>query len=174
MGVFRISASNFEWIGGTNDDPQDLCLHGFVRAQFGETVLEQAGTVSATALYLLKTLTDDKIMSDHDIQMIPCCGHFFIAHEGLQEVTILGCDIGADWTTIHDGDTVCLRLPSGQEERVSLSDYRREVLMFADAVKHFYDSCSPKELPTDEFHRNGYLAFWNEWNWRYQKGSVTQ
>ena len=61
MGVFRISASNFEWIGGTNDDPQDLCLHGFVRAQFGETVLEKAGTVSATALYLLKTLTEDNL-----------------------------------------------------------------------------------------------------------------
>ena len=170
MGVFHISVSDFEWIGGAKDDPQDLCLHGLVRAQFGETVLEKIGTVSATALYLLKTLTEDKIMSDQEIQMIPCCGHFYIAHEGLQEVTILGCDKGADWTTIHEGSTVRLRLPSGQEEQVSFPDYRREVLEFADTVKAFYDSCTPKELPKDAFSRNGYLAFWNEWNWRYEKG----
>lgn len=30
MGVFRIKADNFEWIGGAADDPQDLCLHGHV------------------------------------------------------------------------------------------------------------------------------------------------
>ena len=40
MGVFRIKADNFEWIGGAADDPQDLCLHGHVTVQFGDTVLE--------------------------------------------------------------------------------------------------------------------------------------
>ena len=66
MGVFRIKADNFEWIGGAADDPQDLCLHGHVTVQFGDTVLEDTGTVSATALYLLKTLTNDKLMAEYD------------------------------------------------------------------------------------------------------------
>lgn len=65
MGVFRIKADNFEWIGGAADDPQDLCLHGHVTVQFGDTVLEDTGTVSATALYLLKTLTNDKLMAEY-------------------------------------------------------------------------------------------------------------
>ena len=59
MGIFKIKADRFEWIGGVADDPQDLCLHGRVTVQFGDTVVEDTGTVSATALYLLKTLTED-------------------------------------------------------------------------------------------------------------------
>lgn len=113
MGTFKIKADNFEWIGGAKDDPQDRCLHGHVTVQFGDTVLEDIGTVSATALYLLKTLTEDKIVTRHDIQMIPCCGHFLIANRDLTEVQISGCDNGTDWTTIHEGNSVRFILASG-------------------------------------------------------------
>jgi len=51
MGIFKIKADDFQWIGGVKDDPQDLCLHGHVTAQFGDTILEDNGTISATALY---------------------------------------------------------------------------------------------------------------------------
>ena len=94
MGVFKIAVDNMEWINGQADDPQDLCLHGHVTVQFGDTVLEDHGTVSATALYLLKTLTEDKLMAEYDIQMIPCCGHFLIPNSDLTEVQISGCDTG--------------------------------------------------------------------------------
>ena len=40
MGIFKIKADRFEWIGGVADDPQDLCLHGRVTVQFGDTVVE--------------------------------------------------------------------------------------------------------------------------------------
>ena len=170
MGVFQIKADNFEWIGGTADAPKDLCLHGHVTAQFGSTVLEDHGTVSATALYLLKTLSENKIMAPHDIQMIPCCGHFLIANADLTEVQISGCDNGTDWSTVHEGNTVRLILPSGQEEAVTLREYRYEVLDFANRVKQVYDTCTPKQLPENEFDRNGYAAFWNEWQRRYNEG----
>ena len=170
MGIFKIKADHFEWIGGTADDPKDLCLHGHVTVQFGDIVLEDHGTVSATALYLLKTLSEDKIMAHHDIQMIPCCGHCLIANADLTEVQISGCDNGTDWSTIHEGNAVRFVLPSGREEVVSLRDYRYEVLDFADSVKRFYDACTPKELPGNEFDRNGYIAFWNEWQRRYNEG----
>ena len=170
MGVFRIKADKFEWIGGAADDPQDLCLHGHVTVQFGDTTLEDTGTVSATALYLLKTLTEDKLMAEHDIQMIPCCGHTLIANDDLTEVAISGCDTGTDWSTIHDRDAVRFVLPSGQEEVVPLRDYQYEVLDFAKKVKRFYDACTPKEIPENEFDRNGYTAFWNEWQRRYNDG----
>ena len=29
---------------------------------------------------------------------------------------------------------------------------------------------SPKEIPADAFERNGYIAFWNEWQRRYKEG----
>ena len=170
MGVFKIKADRFEWTGGVADDPQDLCLHGHVMVQFGDTVLEDTGTVSATALYLLKTLTEDKIMAHHDIQMVPCCGHFLIANDDLTEVAISGCDTGTDWSTIHEGDIVRLILPSGQEEVVTLREYQYEVLDFANSVKKFYDACTPKEIPKDKFDRNGYITFWNEWQRRYNDG----
>lgn len=169
MGNFRITADALEWIGGKQDDPQDHCLHGHVTVQIGTAVLEDNGTVSATALYLLKTLTEDKLMSEYDIQMIPCCGHFLVADKDLANVAIIGCDIGTDWSTIHEGDAVRLILPSGLEEVVPLSAYRQEVLRFADTVEAFYNACTPKVLPDNEFRRNGYLTFWNEWHRRYNE-----
>lgn len=166
MGIFKIDADGLEWIGGTKDDPEDLCLHGRVRVQIGEKILEDHGTVSATALYLLKSLKQDKVMSKADIQMIPCCGHFLMANDDLSEVEISGCDYGTDWSIIHDGDDVRLVLPSGYEERVDMEDYKREVFRFADKIEEFYGSCSPKKLPDNEFERDGYTAFWNEWHHR--------
>jgi len=170
MGIFKIKADDFEWICGPEDDPEDHCLHGRVTAQFGDTVLEDYGTVSATALYLLKTLSKDKIMTSYDIQMIPCCGHFVIANKDLTEVEISSCDTGTDWSTIHEGNSVRFILPSGQEEVVTLREYQYEVLEFAKSIKRYYDSCLPKKVPEDEFRRNGYFAFWNEWNRRYNEG----
>lgn len=166
MGVFKIEADNFSWITGTTDDPDDRCLHGDVTVQIGKTLMEYAGTVSATALYLLKTLTEDKIMAPHDIQMVPCCGHFLIANQDLSEVMISGCDNGLDWSTCHENGGVRLILPSGMEEWISMADYRAEVLRFADRVEAYYRACQPKNIPDDEFDRNGYTAFWNEWHWR--------
>ena len=170
MGVFKIKADHFEWIGGAADEPKDLCLHGHVTVQFGDTILEDHGTVSATALYLLKTLSENKIMAPYDIQMIPCCGHFLIANKELTNVMISGCDKGTDWSTIHEDNTVRLLLPSGQEEVVTLREYQYAVLDFAKSVKQFYDACTPKEIPEDAFDRNGYIAFWNEWPRRYHEG----
>lgn len=167
LGNFVIDVDRFSWICGPDNDPEDLCLHGHVTVQIGKTVMEYDGTVSATALYLLKTLTEDKIMSKGDLQMVPCCGHFLIANADLSKVTISGCDNGLDWSVVHQGDGVRLILPSGEETWVSLRDYRQQALRFADKVKCYYDSCLPKKIPEDEFDRNGYIAFWNEWRRRY-------
>ena len=166
MNIFKIDADQFQWINGMEDDPDDLCLHGHVMVQIGPRILEDTGTVSATALYLLKSLTEDKIMDCHHLQMIPCCGHFLIANEDLSQVEIIGCDTGTDWAVFHQGDKVKIVLDSGEEEIVNFENYRREVFRFADKVEAFYHSCKPKNLPKDEFSRNGYLAFWNEWHRR--------
>ncbi len=166
MGTFHIQAWDLQWIGGDLDDPEDLCLHGSVRVQIGQTVLEDTGTVSATALYLLKTLTEDKLSQPGDIQMIPCCGHFLIPNQDLSQVTISGCDYGTDWSVLHENGQIKLVLPSGQTEYIDPAAYRQEVFAFADKVEDYYLSCSPKVLPQDAFSRDGYTAFWNEWHRR--------
>ncbi|MBR1757606.1 MAG: hypothetical protein IJ744_02610 [Lachnospiraceae bacterium] len=161
-----MDATDFEWIDGTKDDPEDLCLHGLTVARIGERTLEFASTVSATALYLLKTITEDHIMNEYGIQMMPCCGHFMIPDNDLQNVEIEGCCYGVDWSVIHEGDAVKIILEDGYEETVALEDYIPEVYRFADKIEAFYLSCTPKILPEDEFGRDGYIAFWNEWHRR--------
>jgi hypothetical protein len=84
----------------------------------------------------------------------------------LDNVTILGCSNGIDWSIIHDGKTVVLELEDGTKETVGMEEYTTAVFKFADMVEDFYRSCSPKILPKDPFERNGYIAFWNEWHKR--------
>jgi len=165
MAGFQIDAENFAWVNGDADDPRDLCLHGEATAVIGNECFAYRCTVSATALYLLKTLTQDHLIWE-DNQMLPCCGFFLIANDELSEVTISGCPNGVDWSVIHEGESVRLITENGKETIVAMEDYRREVFRFADKIEAYYQSCSPKIVPQDEFDRNGYTAFWNEWHRR--------
>lgn len=174
MDQFNITASDFHWITGAADDPEDKCLHGHVCVTIGGKIFEADGTVSATALYLLKSLTEDHIPTQHDLQMVPCCGHFYIANNDLTEVTIIGCDTGFDWTIRHDGKTVLLTAPDGTEATVPYGDYLYKVCRFADQVERYYDRCAPKVLSDDEFEKKGYVAFWNEWYRRYNEASFIE
>lgn len=143
----------------------DLCLHGFVKMQIGDAIIKDYGTVSATALCLLRTLEKDKIMSDEQIQMIPCCGNTLIANDDLSEVEIIGCDTGTDWSVIHMGDKVKIVLQSGDEFFIPISEYKSEVFKFADKVETFYKQSKPRQIE-GEFDENGYTAFWNEFKRR--------
>ena len=151
MENFQIDATKFYWINEKADDPDDLCLHGHVVVFIGDRHLEDDCTVSATALYLLKSLTEDHIAGE-DIQLLPCCGHFYIPDQRLENVVISGCVV----LTLEDGTAVT----------VPLEEYRQEVFRFADRVEGYYRQCAPKQLPEDGFTRDGYTAFWNEWHRR--------
>lgn len=168
MAGFHIDAHHFEWINGLEDDPNDFCLHGNVTVMIGDEILQYDCTVSSTGLYLLKTLTQNHIIGE-DNQMLPCCGHFMIANDSLSEVTIIGCPNGIDWSVIHDGEFVKLITESGKQTIVSLEDYEYKVFRFVDSVEAYYNSCSPKVFFSDEFDKNNYIAFWNEWHRRRAK-----
>ena len=166
MGKFKIDAIDLHWIDGTQDDPSDYCLHGHAIAYIGDQKLECDATLSATALYLLKTLTEDHVIYE-DNQMLPCCGFIYIPNENLDNVEIMGCANGIDWTVRHDGDCVVLELDDGTTERVLLDAYREEVFRFADKIEDYYQACTPKEFSEEEEPaREGYVAFWNEWHRR--------
>lgn len=161
---FSIDATNFKWSDGI-DETEDLCLHGHAVVYIGEKKLEYDATISATALYLLKTLTENHIINT-DNQLLPCCGFSMFSNDTLDNVVIVGCDNGIDWSVIHDGDTVILELEDGAREKISINKYKQEVFEFADKVEAFYKSSSPKKIPNDKIDRNGYIAFWNEWHRR--------
>lgn len=167
MGIFKINAYSLHWIDGidSKDDPEDLCLHGWAVVFIGKAKLTYESTVSSTALYLLKSLTEEHIINKSDNQMLPCCGHFMVADDTLDNVRIYGCPNGIDWTVKHIGDDVILILDDGTEEKVSFEEYKREVFRFADTIEEFYSRCSPKELD-NSYEHDCYTAFWNEWHRR--------
>ena len=161
--MFTIDAEDFHWIDGSADDPKDLCLHGTACAVIGEKKYVYDSAVSSTALYLLKSLTENHIMNESDNQILPCCGHFMFADNEYENVTVLGCPNGIDWSVIHNGDSVILETEDGSKECIPIEDYRNMVFMFCDKIESFYDSCSPKEFSNIENERI-YHAFWNEWH----------
>ena len=110
MEPFSLDAGAFCWINGETDDPEDLCLHGHAVARIAGETVEFDCAVSAAALYLLKSLTEDHLLGQGE-QFFPCCGFFCIADEAGENVEIVGCDNGADWTLRHEEENVRLILP---------------------------------------------------------------
>jgi hypothetical protein len=164
---------NLRWIQGAVDDPKDLCAHGDVEFRIGDDVLLDPTTgkdltVSAAALYLLRTLsvphTKDAPVGD---QLFPCCGFNMYEVAELEDVVICGCPNGEDFEVFHDvgGAGVIVRAADGREWRVGWPEWRAAVFGFADKVAAFYAACSPKE-PYEEEDAKGFRKFIAEWGRR--------
>lgn len=167
--MFSIDVTDYWWVKNDGkDDPMDLCLHGHAVVRIGERVLEDDCTVSATALTLLKALEEDHIINT-EIQMLPCCGFFWIPNEDFTEVTIDYCPNGTDWSIIHEGENIKFVLEDGYETTISFEEFKTEVFRFADSITDYYNSCIPKIVPKDDFNQIGYTVFWNEWSRRRNK-----
>ena len=166
--MFSIEVSNLHWMEGPKQ-AEDLCLHGNVVAVIGDEVLKyDNATVSSTALYLLKSVKENHKIYESN-QMLPCCGFFMIANETLSKVDICGCPNGVDWSVLHENDDVILITEAGKRTVIPIDEYRKTVFAFADLIESFYKSAEDKIIPEDEFDLNGYVAFWNEWNFlRYE------
>jgi hypothetical protein len=156
------------WIDGGQDNPEDLCVHGDVTILVGDDTLHDSCCASASAMRMLRTLSEDHTVEDsmHGQQMLPCCGHSMFPDSSLENVYISGCCGGIDYAVRHEENSVVIVTEGENQNTVRFEDYRREVLQFARQVEAFYNQCSPKKLPDDDFHRNGYIAFWNEWKRR--------
>ena len=163
---------HLRWIGGAADDPTDLCAHGDVEFRIGEEILLGDGTghdvtVSAAALYLLRTLlvphTKTAPVGDH---LFPCCGFAMLDLPGQEDVAICECPNGEDFEVLHEvgGREVIVRAGDGREWGIGWPEWREAVFNFADRVAAFYATCSPKQ-PTDE-DAAGFKKFWAEWKRR--------
>ena len=166
--LFELNILNIHWSKNL-DDPNDLCAHGYVFLKIGEKVLcsEKEGSwcVSAAALNLMRTITKDYKPGDFECQLIPCCGHFILKEENQDSVLIMGCSNGIDWTIKHLDENLVVHLLAEESlATVTKEAYKKTVFDFADQVEMFYKNSSPKNIPTDDPDRSGYLTFWKEWS----------
>jgi len=157
---------DLHWIKN-EDDPNDLCAHGHVYLKIGNEIVsdKETGdwTLSSTALSLLRSIEKDYKKNNYDNQLLPCCGHFFIADDQEETVTVQGCDTGIDWTITHINGTVEHVTDKGEKGVIEKEKYKKLIFDFADKVEFFYKESRPKEIPTDNFDKKGYLTFWKEW-----------
>lgn len=163
---------NLRWINGATDDPADLCAHGDVEFRIDRDTLLGGGngrdlTVSAAALYLLRTLsvphTRGAPVGDH---LFPCCGFAMWDAPGESDVAMCGCPNGEDFEVLHQvGEAgVVVRAIGGREWRVGWPEWRAAVFEFADRVSDFYAACSPKQPSPDD--AAGFAKFLVEWERR--------
>jgi len=79
-------------------------------------------------------------------------------------VIICGCPIGVEWTIQHlEGGDILHITPLGAQAVIGQQAYKEIVMKFAHEVETFYERSKPKNIPTEEFERKGYEAFWKEW-----------
>ncbi|MBT2559381.1 hypothetical protein J7E24_16450 [Hymenobacter sp. ISL-91] len=172
---FDLRLLNIGWLENMEEE-QDLCAHGQVLARIGNTVVSDASgsswTVSATALFLLRTLTlNHTPAAPVGDQLLPCCGFAMWPNPDdiSGDVLVFGCPNGVDWSVENTAGGVILTPPEGAQVVITSQEYQHTVLQFVDEVHAFYQTSKPKELPTDPEDAAGYAAFWREWHRRYQQ-----
>lgn len=170
--MIRLEAYDLSWINGSSDDPNDQCAHGRIEFRTnGYTFVKPEDgvwTLSATALYLLRSLTEDHTKDNSVAEcnfLFPCCG-FNTWLEGRRfGVVCMGCPNGIDMEIVHQQDSIILRSELGQEI-IPATEWKSAVLTFVASIQDFYDRCSPKSEPFDDLDQKGWTAFWQEWNER--------
>jgi hypothetical protein len=162
-----IRCVGLSWITGVTDDPNDLCAHGRVEVRVGKDLLvapsdDQSVTVSAAALYLMRTLQKDHTSASRvGDQLFPCCGSGMWDVAEDTDVVITGCPNGIDMDVVHAGGDVILRTPDAREWRVALNDWKSAVFEFADQVSGFFAASSVKAPSGDD--APGFRKFLAEW-----------
>lgn len=164
--TFDIKILDLHWLKNI-DDPTDLCAHGHLYVKIGNQIVsdKEAGdwTISATALYLMRTIKSNYKANDFASQLLPCCGHFMLLEEKTNKLLIIGCPSGIDWTIVHQDNKVKHITDNGQEAVLDIQEYKTLVFNFADQVEQFYKDSAPKNIPDDESDKHAYLTFWKEW-----------
>lgn len=162
--LFAIEAAELCWLNGQREET-DLCAHGIVRICLGDYTLEGEVSTSASALHLLRTVSDDH-EPDEMAKLFPTDGFCWTPSGGATPYPIYlgGCPNGGfDGTVLHEEGFVRVALESLPEVRVPLEDYRAEVFRFADAVEALFRRSQPKVV-ADALDKLWYPLFWMEWH----------
>ncbi len=164
-----LEVKSFNWVKGTVDDPRDYCAHGRVMFRVNDVIFvkpeDGEWTVSATALYLLRSLTLDHVKSNLIAEgnfLFPCCAFSVWPIKDKFGVICMGCHNGMEVYIRHREGKVNLSSSAGTEI-VSETEWREAVISFATSVRTFYLRSSPKIKIEDEYNAQGWKEFWREW-----------
>lgn len=162
--TFALKTLELRWLDGQPDET-DLCAHGIVRICLGAHTLEGEVSMSASALHLLRTVSDDHA-PDELAKLFPTDGFCWTPAGSASPYPIYlgGCPNGGfDGTVLHEEGFVRIALENLPEVRVPLEDYRAEVFRFADEVEALFRRSRPKVV-TDALDKLWYPLFWKEWH----------
>lgn len=163
------------WINDKVDDPFDLCAHGKVQFEIDGVNLVRVEdgewTVSAAALFLLRTLRKDHTKAAPLFEnVIPHCGSGMYVGDDKEDVKIIECPIGINFQVIHVRDKVQILMDDKKPLLISTNDWRAAVLGFSQVVREFYAASTPKTL-VDDSDKAGFDKFMTEWENRH-KGAL--
>ncbi|UNJ81365.1 hypothetical protein LIT32_25295 (plasmid) [Bacillus sp. CMF21] len=167
-----IKIENQRWLC---NDKEDLCSHGEIILNVNGTIITQSYIdeewgISESALALLRTLDKDYIC-DPDIE------EGLILH-GCGTILMMGCPISIHWTVKHiDGQVILSDFVKvtttnpktgsiyypGLEIKLSKNEYTNQVVSFALQAKKLFDN-SKEKLISDDFDKEMYEDFWDEYN----------
>ena len=161
--MFKLEILDKYWLPGMPEE-EDLCLHGEVRVHIGDAVLEDEVCLSAAALHLLRSITEDH-EPDCLAKLFPTDG-FCWTPDGEGSIYLGGCPNGGiDGRVMHAGDMVSIALEDLQPVQLPLEIYRKQVFAFADEVEMAFRQSMAKVV-TAELDKLWYPCFWKEWRWR--------
>jgi hypothetical protein len=162
---FEFYLINIHWIDGTFDPRDDLCVHGEVFVKINEEIISNNKdnfTISATGLYLLRSLKYDYEPYMYGNFLLPCCATgFWLEKDG--KVCFSGCQNGIDLTIKHLSYN-CVEIVSNNGSKVIIKEkkFKEIVFKFISAIELFY-KISPKKKFSNKEEEQGYNAFWDEW-----------
>ena len=177
MDRFVASQSSFIKSGRNKSRKRssDQCAHGKVAFSIDGVPLvkpeDGEWTVSAAALYLLRTLTDDHTPERPVAEcnfLFPCCGFKAWLGGERYEVLCMGCAGGIDVWVRHAGAMVQISVGESLHS-VPLGEWRAAVLGFVEQIEEFHAHGSPKVEPEEQHDREGWRAFWAEWRDRVRQ-----
>jgi len=163
--------TNISWLPVSKDDPTEQCAHGDVTftidsIPFATGKEAEFLTVSAAALFLLRTLSHDHTQAEpvaEASQLFPHCGFTAWADDGRFPVVVIGCNIGIDLEVVHSAGAVTIQAQDEEKATVTEAEWRDAVVGFVDEVQAFYDASPPRKPFGDPVDDEGWAAFWQEW-----------
>jgi hypothetical protein len=172
LATIVLRPTNLSWLPANRGNPTEQCAHGdvtltidsmpFVRGEEAEFL-----TVSAGALFLLRTLSNDHTEAEpvaEASQLFPHCGFTAYAVDGRFPVVVMGCNVGIDLEVVHSAGAVTIQAQEGEKATVTEAQWRDAVAGFVDEVQAFYDASPPRKPVGDPVDDEGWVAFWREWH----------
>lgn len=174
---FVLKIVDLYWIEQTIDNDEDLCLHGHVFVQIGNTIVDTGTkddwTLSVGAYRMLHSIYRNHCAEDlYTGYFLTCCGHGMWVDKKTGALIISDCPYGLNWSVTHQGDNVHLTTEAGEQVTMALTTYREIVFAFADQIEAFYQSNSPKTF-YDAESKNAFHQFWSEWQ-ALRNGNTTE